>query len=106
MIFSSIGNWSFTLAEKIISLFQHYFEEMNAIGKGFTKVHDSQIRSFVKYRNDITHGKHRVLDHNIAITAHILAGLVYCCILSRIGLPREKVLEMCKDGKIVSLLNI
>jgi len=102
MIFSSIGNWSFTLAEKTIALFQLYAEEMQEISKGFTRVYDTQIRSFVKYRNDITHGKHRVLDYNIATTAHVLAGLVYCCILSRIGLTREKILELCKDGKIVS----
>lgn len=102
MIFSSIGNWSFTLAEKTIALFQMYSDEMQAISRGFAKVDDAQIGNFVKYRNDITHGKHRVLDYNIATTAHVLAGLVYCCILSRIGLPREKILELCKDGRIVS----
>lgn len=102
MIFSSMGNWSFTLAEKTIELFQLYSDEMQEISKGFTRVYNAQIRSFVKYRNDITHGKHRVLDYNIATTAHVLAGLVYCCILSRIGLPREKILELCKDGKVVS----
>lgn len=102
MIFSSIGNWSSTLAEKTIALYALYSNEMHEISKNFIVVHDDHIKNFVKYRNDITHGKHRVLDYNIATTAHVLAGLVYCCILTRIGLPREKILEMCKDGKIVS----
>ena len=60
-------------------------------------IDDDAIKAFVKYRNDITHGSHRVLDVKIAITAHCLERLVYCCLLERIGVERSRILEWCKD---------
>lgn len=57
---------------------------------------DGLIKDFVKYRNDITHGKHRILEVGIAITAHNLCGLIYCCVLDRIGVTREKISELCQ----------
>lgn len=102
MIFSSIGNWSFPLAEKVTALYHIYDDEMWKVNRARYRVYDPAIKEFVKYRNDITHGRHRVLDHKIAVTAHVLAGLVYCCLLSRIGVSRDKILELCQDEKIVT----
>ena len=58
-------------------------------------IREDEIKDFVKYRNDITHGNHRVLDKRIACTAHLLSGLVYCSLLDRIGISREKIRELC-----------
>ena len=51
----------------------------------------------VENGNSISNGSHRVLDVKIAITAHCLAGLVYCCLLECIGVERSRILEWCKD---------
>lgn len=102
MIFSSVGNWTFPLAEKLIALYHTYENEMRKVNRSRYLINDSDIKDFVKYRNDITHGRHRVLDQRMATTAHILAGLVYCCLLSRINIDRSKILELCKNGKIVT----
>lgn len=56
---------------------------------------EESIRAFVKYRNDITHGRHRTLDIEVATTAFYLGGLVYCCILDRVGLDRAKIYDLC-----------
>lgn len=96
MIFSSISYWSFPLAEKLCALYAKHMEEINKLNKTAFHINDDSIRAFVKYRNDITHGRHRTLDTEIAITAHYLCGLVYCCILNRIGVSKDKILELCE----------
>ena len=100
-IFSSIGNWSFPLKEKLCALYQKNLREMLKLNKSDITITDELIGSFVKYRNDITHGRHRTLDLKTAITAYYLGGLVYCCILNRIGIDRKKILELC-ESKILS----
>ena len=56
---------------------------------------DGMIEEFVKYRNKIMHGSYRILNYNVAITAHVLSGLVYCCLLKRIGVSDASILEWC-----------
>ena len=102
MIFSSIGNWSFTLAEKLIALYGLYDAEMNALNHFNYQVTEADLRAFVKYRNHITHGTHRILEPSIGVTTHLLGGLVYCCLLKRIGLTQEKILELCQEKKITT----
>lgn len=101
LIYSSVSTWSFPLAEKLIALYHIYEDEMRKVNKSRFIICDSDIRAFVKYRNDITHGRHRILDERLAVTAHVLAGLIYCCLLSRIGMERPQILDLCKYGKIV-----
>jgi len=95
-IFSSVGYWSFSLTEKLCALYKKYEKEMLAANKSNLEITDKHIKAFVKYRNDITHGRHRVLDVDIAVTTHCMCCLVYCCVLDRIGVSREKIFEMCK----------
>ena len=102
MIFSSVGKWSFTLAEKLTTLYNAYSQEMNALNPFKHQVTEKDLRVFVKYRNHITHGTHRILEPGIGLTAHLLCGLVYCCLLKRIGIPQEKILELCQEKKIIS----
>ena len=102
MIFSSIGNWSFTLAEKLIALFNLHKEEMKILNHFNRQISEKELRDFVKYRNHITHGTHRILDPGIAVVTHLLCGLVYCCVLRRIGLTPAKILELCQENKITT----
>lgn len=102
MIFSSIGNWSFTLAEKLITLYSLYSTEIETLNHFSYQVTEKDLRAFVKYRNHITHGTHRILEPSIGVTTHLLCGLVYCCLLKRIGLPQEKILELCQEKKITT----
>lgn len=94
-ILSSIGYWSFPLAEKICALYKKYLREMLLLNRSEIGIDEGAIKSFVKYRNDITHGRHRTLDIVVAYTAFYLGGLVYCCILDRAGLDRQKIYNLC-----------
>ena len=96
-ISGNIKFWTLPAAEKICALFHKYDEEMLILNQSAIIIDDDAIKAFVKYRNDITHGSHRVLDVKIAITAHCLERLVYCCLLERIGVERSRILEWCKD---------
>ena len=98
---SGIGFWSFPLKERLCALYGKYAQEMANMNHSRTPITNEMLCSFVSYRNDITHGKHRTLEISIALTAHYLRGLVYCSILDRIGMSREQIQELCKE-KILS----
>ena len=98
---SGIGFWSFPLKERLCALYGKYAQEMANMNHSRTPITNEMLCSFVSYRNDITHGKHRTLQISIALTAHYLRGLVYCSILDRIGMSREQIQELCKE-KILS----
>ena len=103
LVFSSIGNWSSTLSEKICSLYSLFENDLLKLNEWNIYVHidGALIGEFVKYRNHITHGRHRVLDQRIAVTAHILSGLVYCCLLKRVGVSSGKISELCSSRKLL-----
>ena len=96
LIFSSISHWSLSASDRIIQLYRRYEQEMEILNPTERRITDEMINSFVKYRNKITHGNYRVLNFEIAITAHVLQGLVYCCLLKRIGIDEEKIIEWCR----------
>lgn len=102
LIFSSINNWTMSASDKICKLFHLYEKEMTVLAKQIKeKISDEDILMFIKYRNNITHGAYRVMDQRIATTAFILQGLVYCCLLKRIGMNEDDVLGLCQNGKIL-----
>lgn len=102
LIESSMSHWSMAAADQIKALFHLYDEEMKLIAaKSHMTIGDDEIDSFVKYRNDITHGSYRVLDHTIAFTTHLLACLVYCCVLTRIGVNKENIKQWFHDGRLL-----
>ena len=101
LIFSSVGNWSQSLNEKLCALYHKYENEISVLNDSDLVITDDHIKAFVKYRNHITHGRHRTADVEIEITAFYMCGLIYCCILERIGLSREKIIELCVE-KILS----
>ena len=89
-------------SDRIAILYQRYEAEMLLLNDSSLHITDKEIAEFVKYRNHITHGFHRVLDQNVAITAYTLQGLVYCCILKRIGMNNDKIQELCRNKKLLS----
>ncbi len=100
VINSSMSHWSMATADQIKALYHMYEEEMLNANKSGLKMGDEEIQAFVKYRNDITHGSYRVLDISIAYTTHLLARLVYCCLLTRVGVPRENIKEWIREGRL------
>ena len=98
MIFSSLSHWSYSLAERIWSLYCEFYAEMCILNR-FHHLHiqKAHIQQFVKYRNDITHGNHRVLNHDVSKIAHTLSGLVYCSVLNRIGLDHDTICKLCEE---------
>lgn len=102
MIFSSLSHWSYSLAERVWRLYCKFYPEMSILNR-FHHLHiqKDHIQQFVKYRNDITHGNHRVLNRDVSKTAHTLSGLVYCSILNRIGLDHETICKLC-DEKLLT----
>lgn len=107
LIFSSIQHWSMSASDRICTLYHCYANEMCALAESTTnpsetKLSDKDIQEFVKYRNNITHGSYRVMDTRIATTAFMLQGLVYCCILNRIGIDKAEIYRLCQNRKILS----
>lgn len=107
LIFSSIQHWSMSASDRFCELYHYYEDEMCALAENTSnpseaRISDKDIQEFVKYRNNITHGSHRMMNTKIATTAFMLQGLVYCCILSRIGIGKAEIYRLCKDIKILS----
>ena len=101
LIESSMSHWSAAAADQFKSLYHIYEEEMTAANKSHITIGDAEIDAFVRYRNDITHGSYRVLDSTIAYTTYLMACLVYCCILTRIGIHRETIKHWFNDGRLL-----
>jgi len=105
LIFSSLRNWSISASDRIIQLFHQYEREITALEnlmQNNVHINEKDILDLIKFRNNITHGSYRVIDQNIASTAFILQGLVYCCFLSRIGMTNDAILYLCQNRKILS----
>lgn len=99
-IWGSIRYWSKSTSDMIISLYHIYKEEID-IFDTHKIVNEDSINRFVKYRNQITHGTYRILDIEIATTAYILSGLIYCCLLSRIGMSKDEIHKLCEYNKLL-----
>lgn len=87
-IFANIRHWGMASSDQITYLYNSYREILISVPVQFI-ITEKDIANFVKFRNDITHGRTRIINRNIAQTGVILEHLVYCCVLSRIGLTKE-----------------
>lgn len=94
LINNSIANWSLSLRERVCALCQNYSAEISALNQTDEIIDDEAIKDFVKYRNSITHGNAKPMTMRVAETAFILSGVIYCCVLNRIGVTKEKILEL------------
>ena len=103
MIFGSIKNWSMSTSEKILVVYQKYESVLNLLLNSHDlSIGEKEISEFIKYRNNITHGSHRILNVSIANTAFILSGLIYCCMLTRIGMNNYELSVMINNNKLLS----
>lgn len=90
----NIKHWGMATADQVEYLYNKHMNAVESI-PAVVKLGKDDISNFIKYRNDITHGSYRVGDKRIAQTAFALEGLVYCCILSRVGIPEEEIEKLC-----------
>ena len=96
-IYNSINNWSLSFSDKIWQMIND-FDDATSTLLGFDiSTYRDDINRFVKFRNDITHGRIREVDHHIAVTGYVLAGLVYCCFLRRVGVDNETINKLCEN---------
>ncbi|MBO4693609.1 MAG: hypothetical protein J5659_04375 [Clostridia bacterium] len=97
----SMSNWGDSLSDRVIKLYSEHITEILKLPMPGFNIDETAINQFVKYRNDITHGKHRVMTQDIANTAYAMGALSYCAFLSRIGLDSDKIAYLC-ERKIMS----
>lgn len=100
LISSSISNWSLTLRERLCALCQKYSAEISVLSQSVWIINSEAIHEFVKYRNSITHGNTKPMPPRVAETALVLSGVVYCCVLKRIGVKDEMILELAKHKMV------
>ena len=103
-IFGNLKHWSLPLRERIVALCQKYEPEigimaMSLYGKSVI-IDSTAVKDFVDFRNDITHNGMQVLSQPIMATALLLSGVVYCCVLERIGVPRSVIQRLCSKGML------
>lgn len=96
LIFNSIEHWSLSLSKRISDMCKEYKECTINLPFDDTDISEIRVQKFVKYRNDITHGRHRVFDMEVGLTSYLLSGIVYCNILDRIGVERTKIIELSR----------
>ena len=95
-IFSSINRWSFSARDRIQILWDVHKEAMNELLRNSDINQTIDIGEFIKYRNNITHGAEIEVTDDIATIAWALRGLIYCCVLKRIGIDEKKIVELCR----------
>lgn len=103
MIYSSISHWGMANSRKIYLLYKKQEEYMKILEeRANLSCTEDDIAAFVKYRNDITHGRYRTLDSVIARTAYTLMALAYCCFLLRNGIKDDKLKFLFENNRIAS----
>ena len=103
MIFSSISHWGMANSRKIHLLYKRQDYYMKILKeKAQLSCTEEDIATFVKYMNDITHGRYSTLDSVVAETAYTLMALAYCCFLLRIGIKDDKLKFLFESNRIAS----
>ena len=97
LIFENIKNWTFPLKEKLCALLNKHEEEISILTSSNVVINQKSINTFINYRNVITHSKFQIPNQDVALIAHYMCGLIYCSVLSRMGLPKEKLKNLCQN---------
>ena len=101
MIGSSMSHWGMANSRKIFLLFLQNKTYMDILKeRDDLSCTEEDIAAFVKYRNDVTHGRYRTMDSVVATTAYVLIGLTYCCFLKRIGMKELELKKLFEEGRI------
>lgn len=103
MIMGSMAHWEMANSRRIYLLYEKQKEYMDILKrKCDLACSEEDITSFVKYRNDITHGRNRTLDSVVATSAYTLMALTYCCFLLRMGISSDNLKLLFEENRIAS----
>ena len=103
LIFGNISHWSDSLSSQIFALWEKHRNAVNAFSSQCSdELTKEKIETFVKYRNDTSHGNDLVLSQELANTAGLLECLIYCNVLSRAELTEEKIDAICANTLFIS----
>ena len=91
----NVNFWAFSARDKIQMLWDIHKGPMNILTRQLQRNYKIDIGAFIKYRNSITHGAESRATEQVAAMAYALRGLVYCCVLKRIGLSEEAITDLC-----------
>lgn len=101
VIHGSMDHWSLATADRIYLLYQRYEDIIINMVDCHLTIGADEINKFVKFRNNVTHGRHRIVDEVVGVTAIVLQGLVYCCMLTRIGMDRQQLKMICSERRLL-----
>lgn len=87
-ILGNLRHLSGALADRIEKCFFEHQSELREV------INRNQIDRIVNYRNAITHGSYMQLNAELADITVVLMKLVYCCVLKRIGLDKNRISDM------------
>lgn len=94
-IFGNISHWDQPLAERVYNAWKQHEDKMQPLLNLYSiDINQEKIDMFVKARNNITHNGFAGMDEDLANTAFVLIGLVYCCTLTRIKVSIELVKDI------------
>lgn len=94
-IFGNISHWDQPLAERAYNAWKQHEDKMQPLLKLYSiDIDQEKIEMFVKARNNITHNGFTGMDEDVANTAFVLMGLVYCCALTRINVSTELIKDI------------
>ena len=103
MIMGSMSHWEMANSRRIYLLYEKQKEYMDILKRKCGLVCTVEdITNFVKYRNDITHGRNRTLDSVVATSAYTLMALTYCCFLLRMGISSDNLKLLLEENRIAS----
>ena len=89
---SSISTWTIPAKKQVWSIYENNFDIIQHIcDKKGVYLSYKQVSDFIKFRNDITHGKFPHFTEEIVNTAYVLKILIYVSLLKRIGLEDDVI---------------
>ena len=93
-ILGEMKYWNLSLADKLSVISEKYnyilINVGSSFGFNFFATYED-ISDFVRLRNNNSHGRFTKVSKKQAETAYWMIGLIYCCVLSRIGLNSEEI---------------
>lgn len=98
-MFNSISHWGDSVADRAIVACNKHMSEITPLLNLLQIKHSDEeiynnIARFINVRNKITHDGFNELDDNLAETAIILCALVYCMTMTRLGIEKEKIMDL------------
>lgn len=94
-IFGNISHWDQPLAERAYNAWKEHEDKVQPLLNSYSiGIDQEKIEMFVKERNNITHNGFNGIDEDVANTAFVLMGLVYCCALTRIKMSTELIRDI------------